>query len=66
MEVYAESTGRSVKPFSTVDLYGVFNVGDAFITLTWENPLDRRFMTVYPYPAIGRNIKVGINWIFLD
>lgn len=65
-EVYAESTGRSSKPFSTVDLYGVFNVGDAFITITWENPLDRQFMTVYPYPAMGRNIKVGINWIFLD
>jgi len=65
-EMYAESTGRSLKPFSTVDLYGVFNVGDAFVTVTWENPLDRQFMTVYPYPAMARNIKVGINWIFLD
>ncbi|MEX2116054.1 MAG: TonB-dependent receptor plug domain-containing protein [Bacteroidota bacterium] len=66
VEVYAESTGRSLKPFSTFDLYGVFNIGDAFVTVTWENPLDREFMTVYPYPAMGRNIKVGINWIFLD
>ena len=65
-EVYAENMGRSLKPFSTVDLYGVFNIGDAFVTITWENPLDRQFMTVYPYPAMGRNIKVGINWIFLD
>lgn len=65
-EQYAENTGKSLKPFSTVDLYGVFNVGDAFVTITWENPLDRQFMTVYPYPAMGRNIKVGINWIFLD
>ncbi|MEX2189752.1 MAG: TonB-dependent receptor plug domain-containing protein [Bacteroidota bacterium] len=65
-ELYAESTGKSVKAFSTIDLYGVFNVGDAFVNITWENPLDRQFMTVYPYPAMGRNIKVGINWIFLD
>ncbi len=65
-EQYAERIGKSVKPFSTIDLYGVFNVGDAFVNITWENPLDRQFMTVYPYPAMGRNIKVGINWVFLD
>ncbi|MBI4417844.1 MAG: TonB-dependent receptor plug domain-containing protein [Ignavibacteriales bacterium] len=65
-DLYAENSGRLIRTFSTMDLFGVFHVGDAFISIAWENPLDRKYMTVYPYPAIGRNVKVGINWVFLD
>jgi outer membrane cobalamin receptor len=64
--VFAENTGRNIGAFSTVDLYGVFHIGDAFVTMTWENPFDREFMTVYPYPAMNRNVRIGLNWIFLD
>ena len=64
--MFAENTGKRLESFSAIDLSGVFHVGDAFLSITWENPLDRQFYTVFPYPAMGRNVKVGINWIFLD
>jgi len=64
--VFAENTGNPIGSFSTVDLFGVFKIGDAFVTLTWQNPLDRQFFTVYGYPTLGRNVRVGLNWIFLD
>ncbi len=64
--VSAENTAAPLQSFSTVDLFGVFNIGDAFINLTWENILDKQYMTVYPYPELGRNVRLSINWIFLD
>lgn len=65
-DIYAEVPGRLLRTFSTLDLFGVFHLGDAFVSLVWENPLGREYMTVYPYPAMGRNIRVGVNWVFLD
>lgn len=65
-DIYAEVPGKLLRTFSTLDLFGVFHIGDAFVSMVWENPLGREYMTVYPYPAMGRNIRVGINWVFLD
>lgn len=65
-DIYAEVPGKLLRTFSTIDLFGVFHIGDAFVSLAWENPLGRDYMTAYPYPAMGRNIRVGINWVFLD
>ena len=64
--IYEDNDGPAIPEFSTLNLYGIFNIGDAFITVTWENVLDAKYYTVYPYPELGRNIKVGVNWIFLD
>jgi len=64
--VFAENSGRTLDAFSTFDLHGVFHIGDAFVTITWENPLNREFFAVYPYPAMNRSVRVGLNWIFLD
>jgi outer membrane cobalamin receptor len=64
--VYAENAARSISPFSTLDLFGVFKIGDAFVNLTWGNVLDKNYLTVYPYPELGRHIRISINWIFLD
>jgi outer membrane cobalamin receptor len=64
--VYAENAATSITPFSTLDLFGVFKIGDAFVNLTWGNVLDKNYLTVYPYPELGRHIRISINWIFLD
>lgn len=66
LTVFAENTGEPLNSFSAVDLFGVFQIGDAFVTLTWENPLDRQFFLVEGYPALGRGVRIGLNWIFLD
>ncbi|MBI2618521.1 MAG: TonB-dependent receptor plug domain-containing protein [Ignavibacteriales bacterium] len=66
LTVFAENSQSQLRSFSTVDLFGVFRIGDALIYLTWQNPLGREFFTVYGYPALGRNVKIGLNWVFLD
>lgn len=64
--IYAENNGRQLGSFSTTDLFGVFNIGDAFINLTWGNVFDEEYFSVYPYPELGRHIRISVNWIFLD
>ena len=64
--IYAENNGRALGSFSITDLFGVFNIGDAFINLTWGNVFDKEYFSVYPYPELGRHIRISVNWIFLD
>ncbi|OGU18570.1 MAG: hypothetical protein A2059_00420 [Ignavibacteria bacterium GWA2_55_25] len=52
--------------WSSLDLYTVVTLGDAFLTLAWENVADVHYMITPSYPMPGRNIKLGVNWMFLD
>ena len=63
---YGENLGTPLGSFSSTDLFGVFNIGDAFINLTWGNVFDEGYFSLYSYPELGRHIRISINWIFLD
>jgi outer membrane cobalamin receptor len=52
--------------YSTLDLYTVVKIGDAHVMLVWENPLNVKGMMAPYYPLLGRNIKLGVNWVFTD
>lgn len=52
--------------FSTFDLFAIGKLGDAYITLVWENPLKINYVLTSTYPMPTRNIKLGVNWIFED
>ena len=52
--------------FSAVDCYIVAKLGDAHVTFVWENPFNVNSMFVPYYPLLGRNIKLGVNWVFTD
>lgn len=50
-----------------VDFFLAGRVQDAAIVyFTWENLFDKKYFMVPYYPAMGRNIKFGIAWEFLD
>jgi outer membrane cobalamin receptor len=66
MLAYASQNDVRVGMFSSVDLYGVAKIGDAYLTLIWENPIDVGYFETPIYPMPGRNIKLGVNWVFTD
>jgi outer membrane cobalamin receptor len=63
---YAQQNYTLTAGFSSVDFYVVAKIGDAHLTLVWENPLNVNTMIVPYYPLLGRNIKLGVNWVFTD
>ncbi len=52
--------------FSTFDLFAIGKLGDAYITLVYENPLKINYLLTATYPMPSRNIKLGVNWLFAD
>jgi outer membrane cobalamin receptor len=63
---YAQQNSTLTPGFSSVDLYTVAKIGDAHVTFLWENPFNVNRMMVPYYPLLGRNVKLGINWVFTD
>jgi outer membrane receptor protein involved in Fe transport len=50
----------------TLDIFAIAHLGDAFLTLSIENLLDKEYMTVSRYPMPGRTFRLGFNWTFFD
>jgi outer membrane cobalamin receptor len=54
--------GRS----TTFDLFMVLKIGDAHLSLSWNNILNAGYMLGPIYPMQGRSVRLGVNWVFLD
>lgn len=52
--------------FASVDFYTVARIGDAHVLFVWENPFNVNTMMVPYYPLLDRNVKIGVNWVFID
>jgi len=63
---YAQQNATLTAGFSSIDFYTVAKIGDAHVSFVWENPLNVNAMMVPYYPLLGRNIKLGFNWVFTD
>jgi outer membrane cobalamin receptor len=64
--LFAEQSMSEMPAFSTIDLYIVAKLGDAYLTLEWENPLNVNTVMIPYFPLMDRNIKLGVNWFFTD
>jgi outer membrane cobalamin receptor len=51
---------------TTLDLFMILKIGDAHISLSWRNILNATYILSPIYPMPGRNIRLGVNWVFLD
>jgi outer membrane cobalamin receptor len=58
----SEILGRS----TTLDLFMILKIGDAHISLSLNNILNVGYIFAPIYPMPGRNIRLGVNWVFLD
>lgn len=54
--------GRS----STIDFFMIAKIGDAYISLSWDNILNTTYILAPIYPMAGRHLRIGVNWIFID
>ena len=63
---YFENPGSTISQAFTLDLFAVAHLGDAYLTLSWENLLDKEYFSVARYPMPGRTFRFGFNWTFFD
>ena len=63
---YAQQNSTLTAGFASVDFSTVARIGDAHVMFVWENPFNVNTMMVPYYPLLGRNIKIGVNWVFFD
>ncbi len=61
-QYYSVFLGRS----TTLDLFMILKIGDAHLSFSWQNMLNASYIFSPIYPMPGRNIRVGVNWVFLD
>jgi outer membrane cobalamin receptor len=64
--LWVENIRTQPGQFSTMDFFAVLHIGDAFISVTWENLLNANYFITPVYPMPGRNFKLGVNWVFVD
>jgi outer membrane cobalamin receptor len=63
---YSQYTTDLLGRSTTFDLFMVLKIGDAHISLSWNNILGAGYMLAPIYPMPGRNIRLGVNWVFFD
>ncbi len=64
--IYSERTESEFGPYQTVDVVIIGQIGSAYLHLIWENIADEEYMLSPGFPMLGRNVRFGINWAFLD
>lgn len=64
--LYSENSTGNVPSWSRLDLYAILKIGDAYITLSYENLLNANYYVNLIYPMPDRTLRFGVNWEFLD
>ncbi len=60
------NTDYQIGRAATIDLYGTLEIGQAFVSLSWENLSNSQTLRTAVYPMPGRQFKLGVRWVFLD
>ena len=63
---YTENRSVEIGRWTRLDVFAVLRLGDAAVTLAWENLLDANYWITPVYPMPGRSFRLGVNWTFLD
>ena len=64
--LYSENSSGDIPAWTRLDLYAVLKIGDAYITLAYENLLNLNYYVTPIYPMPARTFRFGVNWAFLD
>jgi len=66
LDLFAQADRPDLGAHTQLDLFIVFQLGDAYVQVTWENFTNERYYLVPTYPALDQNFKIGINWSFIN
>ena len=64
--LYFQNNTSIIGRSTTLDLFMILKIGDAHISLSWQNILNAPYILSPIYPMPGRHIRLGVNWVFLD
>ncbi|HEY6951220.1 MAG TPA: TonB-dependent receptor [Bacteroidota bacterium] len=64
--MYVENTLINIGRWTRLDLFAVLKIGDAYITLSYENLLSANYLITPIYPMPDRIFRFGVNWAFFD
>ena len=66
LQMFSETGNLSLGRATVLDVFGVFNIGDAHISLTWMNAFGTQYILTPIYPMPTSMFKLGLHWEFLD
>jgi len=66
LHLYSENAGPRPGQYATFDVFAILRIGDAQISLSWDNLLNTSYFISPIHPMPGRNFSFGVDWIFVD
>jgi hypothetical protein len=64
--LYTEATDYTIGQWTRLDAFVILRIGDAYLTLSYENLLDANYLITPIYPMPARTLRFGVNWVFID
>ncbi len=64
--LYEENTETNIGLWTRLDAFAILRIGDAYITLSYENLLNASYIITPIYPMPERTFRLGVNWVFID
>jgi outer membrane cobalamin receptor len=64
--VFPENETTIIGRSGTFDVFAVFGIGDAHISIVWENVPNINYILTATYPMPGNNFRAGVIWNFFD
>jgi outer membrane cobalamin receptor len=65
-QLFVPQLSGDIDPSNTIDFTLIAHLGSAYIHFTWENLLDRQYITTLFYPITDRIIRFGVSWEFSE
>jgi outer membrane cobalamin receptor len=66
MTLYEENTETNIGRWTRLDAFAILKIGNAYISLSYENLLNAYYMITPVYPMPERSFRLGVNWVFID
>jgi outer membrane cobalamin receptor len=63
---YGQYNNDFIGRATTFDVFLILKIGDAHLSLSWNNILNAGYVLAPIYPMPGRNVRLGVTWVFMD
>ena len=63
---YYENTTSILGRSTTLDLFTIIRIGDAYLSISWNNILGAKYILTPIYPMPRNQVRLGVNWVFVD
>lgn len=64
--LFSDSRSFLLGKATVLDVFGIFRIGDAHVSLTWSNITNVQYIITSMYPMPQSQLTLGVHWEFLD